>query len=141
MAPVEGGALCIEVEGTSIILDQSIGKEVIEITERGIIDWLSSARSGESEYAYARMSVFDLFCYRRRSGRDGPPTIERVDGFKRDRESKFCGLVFYLSTGTLIGVDASSDDGLKFFLDGRYRLFENEYVDTVGLKRVVFGVR
>lgn len=131
----QGGPLCFQFLNGSFIVEQPLGKESIQFANITLENWIARRQENAPDYRLATFSVFELFCYRR-NAYDPTPRIDRIVGYRQsDEADDYCGLLLDLSTGGCLGIDASSDEGLRYFLNGHKRIFEREYVAPMGLKQ------
>lgn len=119
------GPIAVRFERTCYVFEQPLGREEIAVNERTESQWAEIHQ--DPDYEYVTFSLYELACYRR-SYFDDHPKIDRVTGYRSDDRTGFSGLVLQLSSGGIVGFDASSDQGLRLFLDGQQKLFEKEYV-------------
>ena len=130
----EGGTLVIEFEdGTSLTMTQPLGREIVQITAMSVAGAIMNSKADVPDEEFAAVSLFDLFCFRCDSS-DRGPVLTEITGFFREGDSEnILGLTISLSTGNLIGIDASSYGGLTWFLDGHLTSFRNGYSNLCGL--------
>jgi hypothetical protein len=137
----EFGQLFMVFDKTSVLFEQLVGKEAIGMCECRFTEWLRAKNSAAPDYRYAVVDVFDLFCYRRNCF-EKPPTIDQIVTYRFSSGSdEPAGFSLLLSTGASIGIDASSDGGLRYFLDGQQSIFENEYVAPSQLETTLLWKR
>jgi len=137
-SPAEGGPLFIEFENVGVMFSQVLGREAIAISECRLSEWLAKMNECNEDYQFASMDVFELFCYRCNAF-DKPPMVDRVVAYHTPDKAKdgdpFFGLILTLSTGATIGMEASADGGLLYFLDGQASCFEKDCTNVFKLKR------
>jgi hypothetical protein len=125
----EGGPLCLQFQNTSVVLEQPRGRELISLTGGTINNWFA-ARPKDEDFHLALFSIFDLFCYRK-TRFDPPPTINSITGYAQAIvRDGYSGLILGLSTGGIIGIDSSSDAGLRYFLDSQKAIFDRQYIGS-----------
>lgn len=130
----EGGTIVVEFEdGASLAMMQPLGRETVQITTMSVAEAIMKLQAGAPEDEFAAVSLFDLFCFRCNASERGPELTEVTGFFKDDTSENILGLTILLSTGNLIGIDASSYGGLTWFLDGHVASFRNDYSNPCGL--------
>lgn len=142
----EGGPvlLCFG-EGIRVVLRQPIGRAHIEAFQ--ILSgepYLPEDPLG-SEFPTAFMRLYETACYRKDLN-DVPPFVQTLTTFSQEASSQqetpgVAGMIWELSTGGSIGVDASSYGGLVLFFDGHTALFRRECVAAYCVKETVVWTR
>jgi hypothetical protein len=86
----------------------------------------------------AWMQIFETACYPNDLS-NTPPNVSRVIIYRNQETSSIGGIILELSTGGLLGFDASSYGGLTLFLDGQAATFRQNVVTALSLQEEVIS--
>jgi hypothetical protein len=89
----------------------------------------------DPEFEYVLFSIFEMACYRLNSF-DTPPLIQGLTTYVC-QDGTIAGMLIKFSSGGTIGIDASSDEGLRYFFDDQTAVFEREVADITPLNKQV----
>lgn len=142
----EGGPvlLCFG-EGIRVVLRQPIGRAHIEAFQILSGEPYQPESPLDSAVPTAFMRLYETACYPKDLN-DVPPFIQTLTTFSQEVASQqespgVVGMIWELSTGGSIGLDASSYGGLVLFLDGHSALFRRQCVTALSLKETVVWTR
>lgn len=137
-ARLEGGPILACFGDDCVLFRQPIGKSHIQIISSSLEEsaTLMTQDLPDPDTETAWMQIFETACYPSDLG-DTLPSVSRVTMYRNHETGSVGGIILELSTGGLLGFDASSYGGLTLFLDGQASTFRRNVVEALALHEEV----
>lgn len=139
-ARLESGPTLVCFGDDCVLLRQPIGKSHVEIILSSLEESavLISQDLPDPDTETAWMQIFETACYPNDLS-DTPPSVSTVTIYRNHETNSVGGIILKLSTGSLLGFDASSYGGLTLFFDGQAATFRRNVVKALSLHEEVIS--
>ena len=137
-AKLEGGPILLSFGEDFLLFRQPMGKSHVEIVSASLQESTVLLSQGlpDSETETSWMQLFETVCYPNDLN-ETQPAVSKITMYRNAETTLVGGIILELSTGSLLGIDASSYGGLTLFLDGQAAFFLRNVVSALSLHEEV----
>jgi hypothetical protein len=139
-ARLEAGPVLACFGDECVLFRQPIGECQVEIILASIEECASLIKEDlpDSDTETAFVQITANVSYPNDSN-DSPSSISRITTYQNQDNNKIVGIILELTTGSSIGLDASSYGGISLFFDGQAASFQRNIVDALSLHEKVIS--